>query len=184
MKRFLLSLITILFVCFVAAASTSFPSASLTSWMTPEAFHLRLGMKRAAAMESLSANGFKTTPGKASGHVVVEYGAERSVTLAFENDRLKSLRFELVSFAPKVKSAFNEQRDELLKSRGEPRKPSSPTVLLYDDQIPQIQVVLSIDPTTEYGKQGLGFLVVRYFVPVAEAAAAPTDAPRTASNPR
>ena len=39
-------------------------------------------------------------------------------------------------------------------------------VVVYDDRLPNIMVVLSADPKSEYGRKGIGYLAVRYYDPV------------------
>lgn len=144
--------------------ATAFPSNSATSWMEPEAFRLRIGMTRSEASETLRSSGLKTAEGKA-GDLIVEYDDTRTVTLAFQSGRLSSVRFELVDFVPAVSKAFHEQKATLKKRFGPPTVKASDKTLIYDRTKPNVFAVLSTDPSTEFGKRGLGFLVVRYFEP-------------------
>lgn len=147
--------------------ATVFPSPSKTSWMQPAAFHLALGMSREKAVASLKSGGWAPQPGKKENHLVVEYDSGRTVTLAFERDRLHSIRFEFVAFIPELKEAFKEQK-KFLETRLGPAKKLSPTAFAYDERVPSVFVVLSTDLKSSFGKQGVGFLVVRYFDPPAE----------------
>lgn len=149
---------------------TSFPSTSKTSWMTPQSFRLVIGMTRADASKVLHDGGWQLKPGRGDDEVVVEYADDKALTLGFAKDRLKSVRFELFAILPVVKEAFAEQKSTLLKELGEPKRGlKSDSVVLYDDRLPNIMVVLSADPKSEYGRKGVGYLAVRYYDPVATA---------------
>lgn len=143
------------------------PSAHGTSWMAPESFHLSLGMKRNAVVKRLEKDGWKLEKGKVESHLVIPYESGKTVTLGFEKDRLRSIRFELVDFFPAVKAAFREQRQALTQKRGSPGPASNDTVLIYEEKKPNVHVVVVADTRTDFGKQGVGFLVVRYFEPAA-----------------
>src|SRR4029077_19228593 len=73
--------------------ATAFPSNSRTSWMRPESFHLTIGMSRAAAVHALETGGWKTKRGDSEHQLVVDYAEDKSLTLQFERERLKSARF-------------------------------------------------------------------------------------------
>lgn len=141
------------------------PSAQKTTWMTPESFHLSLGMKRSAVVKRLKKDGWKWEKGKVESHMVIAYENGKTVTLGFESDRLRSIRFELVDFFPAVKAGFREQQQTLNRKRGSPGPASNETVLIYEDRKPNVHVVVVADVRTEFGKHGVGFLVVRYFEP-------------------
>jgi len=143
------------------------PSAQKTSWMTPESFHLSLGMKRSAVVKRLQNDGWKLEKGKIESHLVIPYENGKTVTLGFEKDRLRSIRFELVDFLPAVKAGFREQKQTLNQKRGSPGPASNDTVLIYEEKKPNVHVVVVADTRTAFGKQGVGFLVVRYFEPAA-----------------
>ena len=143
------------------------PSAQKTSWMTPESFHNSLRMKRTAVLKQLKKDGWKWEKGKVESHLVIPYQNGKTVTLGFEKDRLRSIRFELVDFFPAVKAGFREQKQTLNQKRGSPAPASNDTVLIYEDRKPNVHVVVVADTRTDFGKQGVGFLVVRYFEPVA-----------------
>lgn len=142
--------------------ATTFPSSSLTSWMRPESFHLRIGMGRGEAVNALKA--WNPKPGKDANEIVVDYTGERAMTLQFKSDRLHSIRFELFAFLPEVRKAFTEEKARLKETRGNPRK-STKAVLIYDNALPNVMVVLSDDAKSAQGKQGIGMLAVRYYDP-------------------
>jgi hypothetical protein len=142
--------------------ATAFPSTSRTSWMRPEAFHLTVGMTRTEAMTALE----KWAPkrGKDANEVVVDYSDERALTLGFTNERLSSIRFELFSFLPDTRQAFDEERARLAEVRGKPRK-ATKSILIYDNALPNVMVVVNDDPKSAQGKKGIGVLAVRYYDP-------------------
>jgi hypothetical protein len=142
----------------------AFPSNSKTSWMRPESFHLIIGMNRAAAVTALESNGWKTKKGDVPGQLVVDYADDKSLTLQFERERLKSIRFELFTILQDAPKAFDEERAFLRQSMGKPRKHSS-KIILYDHTLPNVIAVLSADPKSEQAQKGVGMLVVRYYDP-------------------
>ena len=145
---------------------TAFPSSSMTSWMRPESFRLTIGMSRRDAIKTLEENGWKAKKGKDKNQLVVDYSEARAITLDFRSNRLQSLRFELVTFLPQIRSAFDEHRALLLKELGEPKKSiRSKSIVIYDDKTPNVMMVVSDDPKSTNGKNGVGLLVVRYFEP-------------------
>lgn len=145
---------------------STFPNESKTAWMQPSAFHLHLGMTRTKVTARLETDGWTAAPGNEPHHLLVHYDDGKTITLVFKNDRLESARFELVGFIPTVQSAYRELEEMLGKKRGPPtRQVSNPTLLSWEDKTPHILLVLSTSRDTSYGKQGLGLLVVRYFVP-------------------
>jgi hypothetical protein len=146
------------------AALNAFSAPTKTSWMSPEAFHLSVGMRRSRAVAVLEGGGWKPRAGKAPNHLIVDYGEQRSITMEFERDHLRSIRFELFDFIPAVKSAFAEEAAEL-KSRYGPAHKKAASILIYEKRRPNIMVVMSTDARTTAGKEGLGFLTVRYFEP-------------------
>ena len=56
------------------------------------------------------------------------------------------------------------ERKYLLESTGKPRVSTS-SVLIYDEQLPNLMVVVQDDPKSEQGKKGVGVLAVRYYDP-------------------
>ena len=147
--------------------ATAFPSATQTSWMTPESFRLIIGMPREEVQKALIDSGWTMKPGRHDNEYVVDYTDDKALTLEFRKDRLRSVRFEFFAFIPEVRKAFSEQQELLRKKHGTPRKGAkSKSVVIYDDRLPNIMVVLSDDPKSEYGKKGIGYLAVRYYDPV------------------
>ena len=132
--------------------------------MRPEAFHLRIGMGRGEAVRALGK--WNPKPGKHIDEIVVDYTGEKSLTLEFKGNRLHSVRFELFAFLPEVRKAFTEEKQRLREAMGEPRK-STKAILIYDRLVPNVMVVLTDDPSSKQGKQGIGMLAVRYFDPAA-----------------
>lgn len=146
--------------------ATAFPSNSKTSWMTPESFRLTVGMSRAEAMKTLVDSGWSTKAGPDGNQLVVDYSNDKSLTLDFDKDRLKSIRFELFAFLPEARTAFTEQKDFLRSRFGTPKKLPSKAIVLYDGTLPNVMLVLSDDPKSENGQKGLGVVAVRYFDPL------------------
>jgi hypothetical protein len=144
---------------------TTFPSSSKTSWMRPESFHLTIGMERAETVKTLEDRGWNIKEGDHVDQLVIDYGDDKAVTLQFQRDRLRSIRFELFIFLPEAKKAFDEERTFLRQSLGTPKKLKSKSVLLYDSILPNVMVVLNADPKSQNGKKGVGILVVRYYDP-------------------
>lgn len=142
--------------------ATAFPSNNKTAWMRPESFHLVIGMPRADAMQALS--GWKPKTGK-DGQVTVDYADDKTLTLAFDKDRLKSVRFELFVILHDAKSLFADEAAYLRAKYGEPKSLKSRAVVLYDNALPNIMAVLSNDPKSEQGQKGVGLVVVRYYDP-------------------
>lgn len=142
--------------------TTAFPSNSQTSWMRLESFRLSIGMTRMEAMSVLKS--YNPKEGSTPNELVVDYSGEKAITLEFKNERLQSARFELFVLLPKVRSAFDEEREHLLKTYGEPRK-ATKSVLIYDNELPNVMVVVKDDPDSEQGKKGVGVLAVRYYDP-------------------
>jgi hypothetical protein len=148
-------------------ALVAFPSSSKTSWMTPQSFRLLIGMPRAEAVKTLLDSGWAVKPGRSTDEVVIDYSDDKSLTLEFKSDRLRSVRFELFGILPDIRAAFAEQKRLLQKEHGTPKKAvRSSSIIVYDDRLPNIMVVLSDDPKSDYGKKGIGYLAVRYYDPV------------------
>ena len=150
----------------VLLLATEFPSNSKTSWMRPESFHLAVGMSRAETLRKLEDSGWKTKKGDEADQLVIDYGDDKEVTLQFNRDRLRSIRFELFVFLPDAKTAFAEEKAFLRDTLGEPKRLKSKSVLVYNDMLPNVMVVLSADPKSANGSKGLGILVVRYYDPL------------------
>ncbi len=150
------------------ALVASFPSNSKTAWMAPQSFHLTIGMTRGDAERTLRDAGWTLKPGKNKEQLVVDYSDDKSMTLDFGRERLRSVRFELFALIPDIRAAFREQKNMLRKELGDPKPLKTPSVIIYDDRLPNIVVVLSDDPKSEYGQRGFGYLAVRYYDPVWE----------------
>lgn len=154
------------------ALLTAFPSNSKTAWMTPQSFHLTIGMTRADAEKALLDSGWSLKPGKDKNQIVVDYTDDKAMTLQFGRDRLRSVRFELFALIPEIRAAFAEEKSHLKKEFGDPKRLKSQSLVVYDDRLPNVIVVLSVDPESDYGKKGFGYLAVRYYDPVWEPATA------------
>lgn len=145
--------------------ATAFPSSDKTAWMRPNAFHLVIGMPRAEAMRALESNGWKAKKGDDADQVVVDYADDKTLTLSFHRDRLKSARFELFLILHDAKRVFAEETAYLRATFGEPKKLKSKSVIVYDNALPNVMAVLSADPNSEQGQKGVGMVVVRYYDP-------------------
>jgi hypothetical protein len=146
----------------------SFPSASKTSWMRPESFRLIIGMTREEAMTVLKTSSWEIQKGEDPDKVVVEYDGNKAMTLEFQRDRLRGIRFELFGLIPDIHAAFAEERAFLKEKLGEPKRQiRSKQIVLYDSILPNVMMVASTDPQSENGRKGIGLLVVRYFDPLA-----------------
>lgn len=148
---------------FLAVLASIVPS-NKTSWMRPDLFHLVIGMPRAEVVKTLNENGWKAKPGDDKNHLVIDYADDKSLTLQFRKERLNAVSFELFALVPEAQSAFAEQKNVLKDRLGEPRK-TLPSIVLYDNLLPNVMVILSADPKSEHGRRGLGMLVVRYYDP-------------------
>jgi hypothetical protein len=147
--------------------ATAFPSTSKTSWMSPQAFHIAIGMSRTEALGALEESGWAVKNGRTPDELVIDYSDDKALTLEFRRNRLHSVRFELFAMLTEIRAAFEEQKLLLRKAHGEPKKTSRHNaIVVYDDRLPNIMVVLSDDPKSDYGKKGVGFLAVRYYDPV------------------
>ena len=147
--------------------ATAFPSTSRTSWMSPQAFRIAIGMSRADALGALEGSGWAVKNGRTPDELVIDYSDDKALTLEFRRNRLHSVRFELFAMLPDIRAAFEEQKLLLRKVHGKPKKKSRRnSIVVYDDRLPNIMVVLSDDPDSDYGKKGVGFLAVRYYDPV------------------
>lgn len=149
---------------FALLLAVAFPSADKTSWMRPQSFHLVIGMPRQEALRALESNGWKAKSDDAQ-HAVVDYAEDKTITLAFERDRLQSVRFELFTILHDAKAAFETETAYLRATFGEPKKLKSKSIVLYDNALPNIMAVLSNDPKSEQGQKGIGLVVVRYYDP-------------------
>ena len=143
----------------------AFPSTDKTSWMRPESFHLIVGMPRADVVRTLESNGWKPKKGDTPEQLVVDYADDKTITMAFERDRLHSIRFELFTILHDAKGAFAEVTSHLREAYGKPKPLKSKTIILYDNALPNIMAVLANDPNSTQGQKGVGMVVVRYYDP-------------------
>jgi hypothetical protein len=141
---------------------TAFPSSSRTSWMRPDSFRLAIGMPRTQVVRAVEK--WSPKPGKNANELTIDYSDGKALTLEFRKDRLTSIRFELFEYLPGIRTAFEEEKQYLLKAHGKPRK-STRSILIYDNTLPNVMVVVTDDPKSEQGKKGLGVLAVRYYDP-------------------
>lgn len=146
----------------LALLLTAFPSTSQTAWMRLESFRLSIGMSRMQTLEAL--NKWNPKKGKDRNEVVVDYAEDKAITLEFKNERLHSVRFELFTILPAARHAFDDERKYLLENTGKPRVSTS-SVLIYDEQLPNLMVVVQDDPKSEQGMKGVGVLAVRFYDP-------------------
>lgn len=144
--------------------SSQFPSATETAWMEPAAFHLLIGDSRDNVQAVFDRRGWELEPGESDDVLVHPYGESKSVVLGFRDERLVSVRFELVSFHPQLSSDWNDVRARLRERFGEPEI-DRPPLLLQRTAAFDIHAVLNDSPDTELGKAGAGMIIVRYFVP-------------------
>jgi hypothetical protein len=136
------------------------PVTSQTSWMRPDAFHLTIGMKKAAAVQALTAAGVTPRDGDHAGQLIADITPTKSLTLEFHKDRLQSVRFELFTMADAIAAAFDEEQKYLHDSLGAPKPIAAKTMVIYDTTTPRVMAVYTTDM-----KKGLGTLAVRYFEP-------------------
>ncbi len=146
--------------------ATAFPSNSKTSWMRPESFHLTIGMTRADAVRTLEERGLKAQKGENSDQLIADYTPTQALTLDFQKDRLRSIRFELFTVITQIDVAFEEEKAYLAKTFGAPKRVKSKSMLIYESTLPNVMAVVNDDPKSDNGKKGLGVLVIRYYDPV------------------
>ncbi|MBV9497225.1 MAG: hypothetical protein JOZ54_23520 [Acidobacteria bacterium] len=144
----------------VLLVATALPAATRTGWMTPESFHLTVGMPRAAVMKTLSDNAWQAKKGRDEDELLIDYTSTKALTLQFRQNRLTSIRFELFGMLPEVHQAFDEQKTALAQLLGAPRVMKPYATIIYDAKTPNVFVVM-----TENKERGLPMLAVRYFDP-------------------
>jgi len=152
------------------ATQGALPAASNSEWMSPESFGFCIGMPRADVEATIERSNWKASPGKYPRLLVVHYSDTKTVTLQFVDGKLQSARFELVDFIPAVRSAYEERVaaiEEEVGYEGAKQK-GDRAVLLFNRKSPNVMVVLSTVPNDDFGRQGLGFLAIRWFDPSAE----------------
>ncbi|MGK2856337.1 MAG: hypothetical protein ACSLFQ_03940 [Thermoanaerobaculia bacterium] len=152
------------------ATQGAFPAASDSSWMSPESFGFCIDMPRSDVEATIERGGWKASPGKYPRVLIVHYSDTKTVTLQFVDGKLQSARFELVDFIPAVRSAFDERVAVIEKELGYEgaKQKGDRAVLLFNKTSPNIMVVLSTVPNDDFGRQGLGFLAIRWYDPSAE----------------
>lgn len=166
------TLLAVVLLSLAIQAAPPTPAESATEWMQPAALGLETGMSTADVMARLEAEGLTVTEGKVAGEQIVEYAAGRTITLQFRQQRLVSLRFELVDFLPMMRKHWTQLQEELSERIGEPdAAPPGLEVRIWTSKSPNVMAALSMLQDDEFGKQGLGYAVVRYFEPPAAAAA-------------
>ena len=65
--------------------ATAFPSTSRTSWMTPQSFHLTIGMTREETLRALETKGWPAKKGRNGEEMVVDYSDDKALTLEFRD---------------------------------------------------------------------------------------------------
>jgi hypothetical protein len=141
-----------------------------SEWMDPAALGLCIGMTRGDVENAVDRARLQHEPGKYPRQIVVRYSETKNIMLQFVDDRLQSARYELVDFIPAVRKAYGDRVAAIEKSVGyeAARQKGDRAVLLYNKATPNVMVVLSTVPDDDFGKQGLGFLAIRWFDPSAE----------------
>jgi len=157
--------VSILLALFLA---TAFPSTSRTAWMRPESFHLAIGMSREETVKRLSENGWPPKKGGTADEMLVDYSDTKSMTLKFSRNRLHAIRFEFFAMPAEAHDAFDEQKSFLKTAFGAPKSVKVPSVLIYDNRLPNVMVVLNENARSTNGIDGLGMLVVSYYDPAAK----------------
>lgn len=148
----------------IALLLAQFPATSETSWMEPAAFRLALGDSRAKVERHFRSKGWSLTEEGDSGELVHAYGDGKTVVMHFSGDSLVSIRFELVQFLPAIAESWESVVATLGRKLGAPRVESS-IVAIHEEETFTVHAVLSNDLTGDLGRQGLGRIIVRYFVP-------------------
>jgi hypothetical protein len=133
--------------------------------MRPESFRLVIGMTRTDALGVIKESGWEIED--RGDQVNVDYDGNKALTLEFQRDRLRGVRFELYALIPEIQKAFDEERAFLKDKLGEPKK-AVRSLVLYDSTLPNIMMVASTETNTDNGRKGIGRLVVRYFDPLAK----------------
>jgi len=146
------------------------PAAAPLDWMSPDKLGVCIGMERADVEATIERAGLKAEPGKYSRQLVLHYAETRTVTMQFVDDRLQSIRFELVDFIPAVRGAYEERPGPIEKrpGYGAPEEKGDRAVVMFNRESPNVMVVLSTVPDDAFGRQGLGFLAIRWFDPAAD----------------
>jgi len=145
------------------------PEAAL-DWMSPDKLGVCIGMERGDVETTIERAGLKAEPGKYSRQLVVHYSETKTVTMQFVDERLQSIRFELVDFIPAVRGAYQERLGAIEKKFGyeAPQQKGDRAVVMFNRETPNVMIVLSTVPDDAFGRQGLGFLAIRWFDPAAD----------------
>lgn len=151
-------------VALLLMAASQFPSATDTTWMEPAAFRLVLGESRDGVRETFETRGWSLEPGESDDVLVHPYDDRKSVAMEFREDRLVSVRFELVSFRPQLAGDWDDLRDQIRERFGEPEV-DQPRVQVVNTPAFTIHAVLNDSVDSELGQSGAGMIIVRYFVP-------------------
>lgn len=144
--------------------AAQFPSANDTGWMEPAAFHLLLGEPKHHVRAEFERRGWALEPGETEASLLHPYGDSKSVVMDFDDGRLVSIRFELVSFRPQLSEDWKLVKSHLREKFGAPEV-DHPLLLVQNTSALTVHAVLQDSTETELGKSGAGMIIVRYFVP-------------------
>jgi hypothetical protein len=150
-------------IIILALLLAQFPAASETSWMEPAAFRLELGDSRAKIERHFRSKGWELTEGSEPGELIHDYGHGKTVVMQFSADVLVSIRFELVQFLPAISESWEGVVARLDRRLGPPQM-VGPILAIYGEKTITVHAVLSNDPASSLGRQGLGRIIVRYFL--------------------
>lgn len=145
--------------------ASQFPSASDTAWMEPAAFRLLIGEPREHLVSSFERKGWTLESTDDADVLLHPYDESKSVVMEFRDDRLVSIRFELVSFHPRLSKDWSEVTTRLRERFGEPEVDHQRLLVQHTGAF-TIHAVLSDSPDSDLGQSGAGLIIVRYFVPV------------------
>lgn len=149
---------------FLLLLASQFPSANDTGWMEPASFRLLIGESREHVESAFERRGWELEAGENENSLLHPYAETKSVVLEFRDDHLVSIRFELVSFHPRLPRDWNEVTTTLRKRFGKPEVDHS-QLLVQTTEAFTIHAVLQDSPDSELGRSGAGMIIVRYFVP-------------------
>lgn len=144
-------------------ALSAFPSATPSSWMYPESFHLELGSERSSIEKEFEARNWALEEGKGYEELVHEYDEGRTLSLSFLDDRLTSIRFELATFPPTSREAFDELRNELTLRYGDAKELGSERALAFSDGELSVHLVLLDRFDGDPGSAPVEVVVTRFF---------------------
>lgn len=161
-------------IAMLALLLAQFPSASQTNWMEPASFRLLLGDSRENVEAAFTKRGWTLDPGETPEVALHEYGEGKTVAMIFHDGHLTSVRFERVTFRAELKNEWSEITSRLRKRFSNPDT-DRPSLFLVRTEALTIHAVLNDGVESELGKQGLGMIIVRYFVPSPSADPAETS---------